>query len=329
MLLQWDAQPSRSIPDAMRGLPPLVASLQATAASAPTAPVSRERLDAVVVGVLVLLGIVYLVGFWRLWGRSQGARWSLLGRAAACGAGMALLLLALLPPLDALTTLLFTAHIAQYLLLADVVSPLLIVGQAGGVLLAALPTAGVARLGAWWARSHGARRLWAIVTLPPLVATLDVALLVAWYQPRPFTAALASGSLHLIEQLSILLAALLFWWTIRHPDARPALGHGRVLISFFAASLGSAAFGLTLYLARRPWYPAYGDAAARWHLTLLGDQQAGAIVLGVAPELLDLLAMLALLWGWIRAQERRATARARAERRARRRADLDASEPRH
>jgi len=41
-------------------------------------------------------------------------------------------------------------------------------------------------------------------------------------------------------------------------------------------------------------------------------------MLGVAPELIDLIAALFLIWGWIQAQERRATATARAERLARR-----------
>lgn len=325
MLAQWGAHLALHTPYmATLGLPALTARLRAASASAPAPTLTRERLDTLVGIALALLGALYTLGLGRLWAHGADDRWVLLGRAAAFAGGLATLLVALLPPLDGLTTLLFAAHIAQYLLLADVAPPLLILGQPGATLLAALPAARAARLRIWWAGQPGARIAWEFLTLTPVVAILDVALLVAWYQPRPFTAALTSGSLHLLEQLSILAAALLFWWTARHPDARPTLAHWRVLVSFAAASLGSAAFGLALFLARTPWYTIYDDRAAAWDLTPLGDQQVGGIVLGVAPELIDLLVMLALLWGLLQAHERRSRDRVREEGRARRAARLDA-----
>jgi putative membrane protein len=324
MLVQWGAHLAHhTLYMAALTLPTPTARLRVDSAPLSAPLLTRERLDTLVGVALALTGALYTLGLGRRWARGADDRWALLGRAAAFAGGLVTLLAALLSPLDALTTRLFTAHIAQYLLLADVAPPLLILGQPGATLRAALPAARATRLGAWWEGRPGARIAGELLTLPLVVAVLDVAPLLIWYQPRPFTAALTSGSLHLVEQLSILAAALLFWWTARHPDARPTLGHSRVLVSFFAASLASAAFGLALFLARTPWYPIYGDRAAPWNLTPLGDQQVGGIVLGVAPELLDLLAMLALLWGLIQAQERRATARARAERQARRQVRRD------
>ena len=279
---------------------------------------SRDRLDVLMMGCIALLAVGYAVGVARLWRRGGQAGGAVGGRALAFAGGGAILAVALLPPVDRLTTQLFAMQIGQYLLLTTVIPPLLILGEPGAALLAALPTRRADALRAWWERHPPARRLWEFATLPPVVAALDIALLLAWYQPRPFDAALASGALHLGEQLSILLAALLFWWTVRHPEARPALAHGRVLVSFVAASLASAAFGLILFLAHTPWYGIYGDSAAAWSMTALGDQQVGGIMLGVAPELIDLIAGLLLVWGWIQAQERRATATARAARLARR-----------
>lgn len=324
MLAQWAPLALHTPYMTAFGLSALTARLPAIGTPAPAPLLTRERLDTLIGVALALLGALYTLGFGRLWARGDGDRWRLLGRAAAFAGGLATVLVALLPPLDGLTTLALTAHIAQYLLLADVASPLLILGQPGTALLAALPAIRAAELCAWWDRRPHARIAGEFLTLPPIVAVLDVALLVAWYQPRPFTAALTSGSLHLVEQLSILVAALFFWWTARHPDVRPALAHWRILVSFSAASLASAAFGLTLFLARTPWYTVYGERAARWNLTPIGDQQVSGIVLGVAPELLDFLAMLILFWGWLQAHERRARARVREEGRARRAARHDA-----
>ncbi len=286
-----------------------------------TPVLTRERLDGLTLALLALIAACYAYGTARLWRRGGQARGVLLGRSLAFAAGGAVLALALLPPLDRLTTQLFAMQIGQYLLLTTVIPPLLVLGAPGAALSAALPASRADTLRVWWDSRPSARRLWEFATHPLVVAALDIALLLAWYQPFPFTAALASGALHMGEQLSILLGALLFWWTVRHPEARPALGHGRVLVSFVAASLASAAFGLVLFLARTPWYGIYGDSATAWSLTAIGDQQVGGIMLGVAPELIDLLAGLLLVWGWIQAQERRATATTRAARVARRAAE--------
>lgn len=294
------------------------ARLAAEAAPLATPLLSRDRLDALAMVCLAFVTLLYASGTVHLWRGGGQKSGTLFGRVLAFAGGVAILAIALLPPVDRLTTQLFAMQIGQYLLLTTVVPPLLILGEPGAALFVALPAARAATFRAWWAKRTFARRAWEFLTLPPVVAALDIALLLAWYQPRPFDAALASGALHLGEQLSILVAALLFWWTVRHPEARPSLAHGRVLVSFVAASLASAAFGLALFLARTPWYSVYGDSAAAWSLTAIGDQQVGGIMLGVAPELIDLIAALFLVWGWIQAQERRATANARTERLARR-----------
>ncbi len=329
MLTQWGtsltmqlAAPLLTGLHTLAARPEVAATLAARLATASTTPSStpltRDRLDALTLACLALVAALYTYGTVCLWRRGGVPGGALFGRVLTFAGGLAVLAIALLPPVDRLTTQLFAMQIGQYLLLTTAIPPLLILGSPGAALIAALPAARAAALRVWWAERPPARRIWEFATQPPVVAALDIALLLAWYQPRPFAAALASGALHLGEQLSILLAAILFWWTVRHPDARPTPAHGRVLISFVAASLASAAFGLALFLARTPWYGVYGDRAAAWSLTALGDQQVGGIMLGVAPELIDLIAALFLIWGWIQAQERRATATARAERLARR-----------
>lgn len=329
MLIQWGtsltmhlAAPLLAAPHALAPRPlmagALTARLDMVSTLPDSPPLTRDRLDVLAMAVLAIVAALYASGTARLWRRGGQAGGATFGRVLAFAGGVAILAVALLPPVDRLTTQLFAMQIAQYLLLTTVIPPLLILSSPGAALVAALPAARAEGLRARWTGRPFARRIWEFATQPPVVAALDIALLLGWYQPRPFDAALASGALHLGEQLSILLAALLFWWTVRHPEARPALAHSRVLISFVAASLASAAFGLALFLARTPWYDVYGDSAAAWSLTALGDQQVGGIMLGVAPELIDLIAALFLIWGWIQAQERRATATARSERLARR-----------
>jgi cytochrome c oxidase assembly factor CtaG len=79
--------------------------------------------DPMVILGLVTAALVYVIGSMRL---RRAGRWS-LRRAAAFWAGTVALGIALLSPLDAVAETLFSAHMAQHLLLTVVAAPLLVV----------------------------------------------------------------------------------------------------------------------------------------------------------------------------------------------------------
>src|SRR5436305_840017 len=108
--------------------------------------------------LLLLLGVAYAAGWWRLSRRAwpRVAWW----RPALTLAGLGSLALALLSPLDVLAHRRFVAHMAQHMLLIAVAAPALLLADPLAALLWALP--GRARpargSGAGWRRHVGRRR---------------------------------------------------------------------------------------------------------------------------------------------------------------------------
>src|SRR3989304_4647402 len=89
--------------------------------------------------VLLVLGTLYITGWWRLRRRRPQAarRWQL----ALSLAGLAVIAVALLSPLDPLASLLLAAHMIQHQLLTMVAAPLLLLANPLPVVLWALPRA--------------------------------------------------------------------------------------------------------------------------------------------------------------------------------------------
>ena len=101
-----------------------------------------------------------------------------------------------------------TAHVAQHLLLGDIVAPLLLLG---------LPT--VAR--AWLAGTLGRRRVLSALLSPPVALVMWTLVTTAWYVPAIHRAAAPGGVVHVLDHVSFVLFGFLAWLAVF--DVRPAL----------------------------------------------------------------------------------------------------------
>jgi putative membrane protein len=229
-------------------------------------------------------------------------------QAAAFLASVGVLVLALLSPLDLLADqYLFSAHMLQHLLLVMAVPPLLLAG---------LPVQ--------WL--HG-------VTRPPLalVERFVGQPLVAlgafsvcfglWHVPNLYEAALREERVHVLEHLSFLATATLFWWPVIQPAVASArLGYLGRMVYLFVASAPNSAIGALLTLAPAPLYATYAtrpDSGGHGlhvlvrdglGLSPLADQQLGGLLMWIPGGLLYLLAIWVLGLRWISAEEGRAAA---------------------
>ena len=121
-----------------------------------------------------------------------------------CGTLVALL--ALLSPLDELGDLyLFSAHMTQHLLLMFVVAPLWLVGTPGWLLDKIVPR----RLVPWFNQVLG--------VVPAFI--LFVGVMAFWHVPVLFAWAQGSETVHIVEHLTFIGAALIGWWPIAGPDS--------------------------------------------------------------------------------------------------------------
>jgi putative membrane protein len=197
-------------------------------------------------------------------------------RQIACFAlGAVLLIIALLSPLEALSSTLFSAHMVQHILLIAVAPPLLVLGKPEVAWLWALP--------AHWRRGmarHGPLQSVLAFLSPcarPIPAALvHMATLWVWHSPMLFDAAVASDTLHWLEHVLFFGTALLFWRAvIKAHSGREAAA--AALIACFITLLQSGLLSALLSFAREALY--HAPDTMDWGLTALEDQQlAGAIM---------------------------------------------------
>ena len=212
-------------------------------------------------------------------------------RVASFAGGLALGVLAVSSPLDAAgEQYLLSAHMAQHLILGDLVPLLLVVGLAGPVSRFAMPRP-ILRAGA---RSPAARRALGAVASPLGAALLWCGVMALWHVPAAWEAALRHPAVHDLEHLSFLVAGLAAWWVILDPARLRRHGPGR-RAALAALLLGAGmALGEALVLAP-PLYPSYIAQPVRLlGLTPSEDQRRagllmmaeGFVTFGIAAALL-------------------------------------------
>jgi cytochrome c oxidase assembly factor CtaG len=257
---------------------------------------------AVAIGLVLSLG-AYLGGrkaFWRqVEGGRSARRWKrLLSRRAACFlAGLLVLGLALLSPLDALSLALFSAHMSQHMLLILAAAPLLVLGDPATSLIWMLPSEIRRRMGRWWNRAGGWRRLWHALSHPICVWILHALAFWAWHVPVLYQAALGDERVHILEHASFVGTALFFWWRIISP--RAGLDRGLAVLFLFTTTLQSGLLAVLITFASSSWYPVYQSTAPAWGLSPLEDQQLAGAIMWIPAGLVYGAAAVALFAAWL------------------------------
>lgn len=255
--------------------------------------------DPLVMLGLVAAALVYALGSIRL--RRAGRR--SLRRAAAFWAGTVALGVALLSPLDAVAETLFSAHMAQHLLLIVVAAPLLVVARPVATWFMAFPSG---------SRRTAARARAPIAFVPrvlrrPLVAFGVVTVAVwSWHAPTLYEAALVNEPVHALEHGSFLVASMLAWSVALRGgrrDVSNAFGRALFLVAF---ALQGALLGALLVFASTPLYTVHRGGPELWGLTALQDQQLAGVLMWIPPAAVYLAAIAAVLFGAFRTMELRA-----------------------
>jgi cytochrome c oxidase assembly factor CtaG len=205
--------------------------------------------------VPVALAGLYLVGT-----RGESTR----GRTAAFLTGCALLVAALVTPLDTLAReYLVWAHLLQNVVLAEWAPLLLVLG---------IPPGLAERL----TRPRAIR----LLTTPFIALPLWVATYALWHVPALYDAALRHpSSLLALEHATYVASGVLFWWCVwqEAPHRLSAIARAGYVVAAFVLS---APLGLVLALVPRPLYDFYAHAPERvWGIARLEDQQLGGMTM--------------------------------------------------
>jgi putative copper resistance protein D len=258
------------------------------------------EIDVVAALLVVGAGWLYLAGVRRL--ARCGRRWR-PSRTAAFLGGLVVVAAATQTGLARYDTALFSAHVAQHVLLSMVAPVLLVLGAPVTLTLQA---------------SHGAtaaavRRLLhsrvARVAVHPVVATaaFSVSLYVLYLSPL-FEASLRNGVVHGWVHLHLVLLGCLFAAAIVGIDPLPVRWPHPLRLLLVALTVPAhAILGLVLLSAEEPlavdWY---GSRERTWGATPLADQHTGAGLLWAAGELVALGLAMVVVAQWMRHSEREA-----------------------
>jgi putative membrane protein len=239
----------------------------------------------------VLVGCAALIGGYLVVVRSR-----ITNKTLFFIAGVLVMLLALESPLEKLgDTYLFSAHMAQHLLLILIVPPLMLLG---------IPRWLAQQVLDW----PLARRIEHILNRPLLAWLLGMGTLWVWHVPALYNATLADENIHVVEHLSFLVTSSIFWWPILSPLTERRLAPLATIPYLFAASAATSILGIILTFTPPGIYPAYLDPNDEigalpllrdsWGLTPTADQQLGGLLMWVPGGLAYLSGIIGALARW-------------------------------
>lgn len=268
--------------------------------------------DPLIAAGLTAAAWLYVRG-WRVMARRAGAPGQgLKRRARLFAAGMAMLALALVSPLDGMAESLFSAHMVQHTLLMLAAAPLLVAGAPLPVLLLGTPMGlrrafgGVLRTAG---RHHSVwRALWRAFTQPAVVWLLHAGLLWVWHAPGLYEASVEVDAVHALQHGAFLGSALLFWWVTLYTFGAVPEQRGAGILYLFTTALQSGLLGALLTFSPRVWYPVYLERAERWGLSALADQQLAGTIMWVPAGMVYLVAALWMMKHWLDGLETRSGA---------------------
>ena len=289
----------------------------------PSGPALRDllvpwewRLD--VTAVLVIFGMAYLVGWWRLHGKGTRAvhPWQL----GLYLAGLLALCLALLSPIDSLASRLFLMHMIQHELLTLIAPPLLLLGNPLAPVLWGLPRSLRRALGRLLARSAVVRRGLRAMTLMPVSLPVYVITQWGWHYPAAFEASLRNDLIHDMQHLSFFITALLFWWPIINPAPRlhGYIPYGFRIVYVLIAAFQNTALGFLIAVTDRVLYPYYTIVPRLWGLSPLNDRAFGGAIMSEGGMVL-IIPLLVLVKRMLDYEEKMTRRREAAELKLRRR----------
>jgi cytochrome c oxidase assembly factor CtaG len=257
--------------------------------------------EPLITALAAVAAMCFVQGFLRLRrrGRSDHAPWS---RAVLFGAGLALVVLPLVSPLDELADrYLLSAHMLEHVLIADAGIALMIVALRGPLLYFAVPEPLLRRFGrtAWVHRAAG----W---LFRPKVALAAWALAFGvWHIPAAYDYAAGHPAVHDLEHASFMAAGILVWALLVDPAGHGRVSRGRRLAMIVALFAMGTVIADVLIFSRTALYPFYASQPHRvFGLSPLRDQQVAGLVMLVEQILTLGTCAALLLWPALRGRRR-------------------------
>ena len=243
----------------------------------------------VVAGAFIALTL-YAYGVTKLKGAFSG--W----RAASFTAGVAVIFLALVSPLDGASDRLLSIHMLQHVAVTTVGAPLLLLGLSPALLEPVL-------------RSGLIRRAARNLTHPVFAGTLFIINMWFWHVPPVYDAALDNLAVHITMHLAFIVTGILFWWPVVQPTpATGRHGEGARLLYLFATGMPMGLLSLLFFASSGVIYDHYETVDRLWGLSARDDQQIAGLVMGALGEAAGFAAITILFFRFLDHEEQEVTA---------------------
>ena len=255
--------------------------------------------------MILVLGGLYLPRWWRV-RRADGAKAAPAWRLLSFLIGLASLALALLSPIDVLAQQSFSFHMAQHMLLLDLVPIFCILGLNKILLRPATR------------RLQALERALGPLMHPWVAVVLYIVAMWAWHVPAAYDAALGNVTVHVLEHICFLSVGFLYWWQLLSPiRSRFRGGAMGPLLYMVSTKIGVGLLGILLTFAPNPLYSYYEAREGIFGLSAGVDQQIGGELMALEQTIVMGIALAYLLFRAIdqseREQERREALEDRAE----------------
>src|SRR5215208_1999584 len=254
---------------------------------------------------IALITLIYLWGMRNVWQRA-GTGHGINRRRYGSFLGVLLaFLVAFVSPLDALSDVLFSAHMVQHMILILVATPLLVMSDFPLAFLWALPRPWAQSLGYRLNRSQTLLRIWRVSSGPVFAWLLFTIVFWVWHASTLYEAALEDEAVHILEHLGFLITAMLFWWVLLRPTGQKHVRYGMAIPYLFGTLLQSGILGALMTFTDQPWYPSYAALVLAWGLTPLQDQQLAGLIMWIPGGAVFTLLTIGYFAVWLRALEER------------------------
>jgi putative membrane protein len=217
-------------------------------------------------------------------------------------AAVAIGLIALVSPIDALADQLFFMHMIQHMLLLDLVPILAILGFTKVILR---PVTRVVR---------DLEQRAGVIAHPAFAVVLYVVVIWIWHIPAAYDYAVTHPEVHVLEHVSFVLVGSLYWWHLLSPiRARLRLGGMGPVVYMASTKLFVGALGMGLAFAPSALYPYYVHHARVWSISAHDDQSIAGLIMAVEQSVVMGTALVLLFVRALSESEREQQRRERYE----------------
>jgi putative membrane protein len=254
-----------------------------------------------VILIVLAFGVLYMRGWLRA--RRPGEPHPPgYGRLALFTGGLAVILIALVSPVDILGEQLLFMHMIQHVLLLDVVPILLILGLTKGILRPVTK------------RLTTIERRAGPLGHPAFAVVLYVGSMWVWHIPALYDAALNHVDVHALEHICFGVAGGLYWWHLLSPiRSRLRLGGLGPIMYMVSTKLLVGALGIALAFLPSAIYPFYEHHTHFWGLSADEDQSIAGLVMALEQSIVMGVALVVLFVQMLNESEREQQRRERFE----------------